>query len=315
MEPEIDVICIGSPADEENAWIFGELLFHGITSFKQVVVEEDPVMFRKLLEKSSERVFCIGEAKSLKKIALEFSGKTILWLPEDLPKIRPALHTKVMHFCLVSKEQLKKEFPSSSKIKASFYSWEDKVSMVMTSFSEESLEECAQSIREKFVSYEIPCPSGSIALALQEKLVKLGKTVAFAESCTGGFLSQLMTSNPGSSQCFLGSFVTYSNALKNEILGVKLETLKEHGAVSSQAVEEMLSGALRLSGADYAIAVSGVAGPDGGSERTPIGTVWFSIGEKGKSSEVGVIQIPGDRQSIVSLAAHHVLALLYRKVN
>jgi PncC family amidohydrolase len=315
VEHEIDVICIGTPPDEENAWIFQELLFHGITSFKQIIVEEDPIAFRKVLEKCSERVFCVGNSTSLKEISEEFTRKSILWLPEELQRIRPALHTKVLHFCLVSKEQLKKECLPSSKVRTAFYSWEDKVSTVMTSFSKECLEESAQHIKEKFASYEIPCASGSITLALQEKLVQLGKTVAFAESCTGGLLSQLMTSNPGSSQCFLGSFVTYSNTLKSEILGVREETLRDYGAVSSQTVEEMVDGVLHLTKADFAIAVSGVAGPDGGSESLPVGTVWFAIGEKGKVSDVEVLQVSGDRHNVISIAAHHVLSVLYMKLN
>ncbi len=154
-----------------------------------------------------------------------------------------------------------------------------------------------------------------IALNLQKALIGKGKTVAFAESCTGGFLSHLMTSNAGSSECFLGSFIVYSNGLKSKILGVKEDTLARFGAVSKQTVEEMLAGVFRLTEADFAIAVSGVAGPDGGTEKTPVGTVFFALGERGKQIDTGSFQLEGDRKKIMSMASYRLLALLYTKLS
>ncbi len=154
-----------------------------------------------------------------------------------------------------------------------------------------------------------------LALSVQKKLIEQHKTVAFAESCTGGFLSHLITSNPGSSECFLGSFITYSNALKIKILGVKEITLAQQGAVSKETVEEMLSGVLRLTGADFAIAVSGVAGPDGGTEKAPVGTVFYALAEKGKKVESGSFHLSGDRKTIIETASYRVFSLLYRKLS
>lgn len=153
-----------------------------------------------------------------------------------------------------------------------------------------------------------------LALNVQKKLIEQHKTIAFAESCTGGFLSQLMTSNPGSSECFLGSFITYSNTLKEKILGVKESTLAQQGAVSKETVEEMVSGVFRLTNADFAVAISGVAGPDGGNEKTPVGTVFYALGEKGKWVESGSFHLRGDRKSIIAYSSYYVLALLYRKL-
>jgi PncC family amidohydrolase len=160
----------------------------------------------------------------------------------------------------------------------------------------------------KFVEAE------DLALNIQKKLIEQHKTIAFAESCTGGFLSHLITSNPGASECFLGSFITYSNALKMKILGVKEATLAQYGAVSKETVEEMLSGVLRLTEADFAIAVSGVAGPDGGTEKTPVGTVFYALAEKGNPIESGSFYLSGDRKNIIATASYRILTHLYRKL-
>lgn len=103
-----------------------------------------------------------------------------------------------------------------------------------------------------------------------------GKTIALAESCSGGYLAHLITMVPGSSDYFKGSMVTYSNDLKINILGVKPEDIENYGAVSRQVVEQMALGAVRNAESDYAIATSGIAGPGGGSEEKPVGTVWMA---------------------------------------
>ncbi|HEY4323340.1 MAG TPA: competence/damage-inducible protein A [Mucilaginibacter sp.] len=106
---------------------------------------------------------------------------------------------------------------------------------------------------------------------------KRGLTLSVAESCTGGYISHLLTQHPGSSKVFLGGAVTYSNELKESILGVKKETIEQHGAVSEETVTEMVDGALRCFKSDYGIAVTGIAGPDGGTPEKPVGTVWVAI--------------------------------------
>jgi len=115
-----------------------------------------------------------------------------------------------------------------------------------------------------------------LAEALVSELKEAGKAVATAESCTGGWVSKAITDIAGSSAVFGYGITTYSNGAKESIIGVQSKTLDEHGAVSAEVVEEMAKGTLRLSGADIAVAVSGVAGPDGGTEEKPVGTVWFA---------------------------------------
>jgi len=115
-----------------------------------------------------------------------------------------------------------------------------------------------------------------IGRILKEKNLSLST----AESCTGGYLAHLITSVPGSSAYFMGSVVSYANEVKMNQLGVQESTLREHGAVSEQTVQEMVAGAIRLLGTDVAIATSGIAGPDGGTLEKPVGTVWLAVGNK-----------------------------------
>ena len=111
--------------------------------------------------------------------------------------------------------------------------------------------------------------------------------IVTAESCTGGWIAKVFTDAAGSSRWFECGYVTYSNAAKVRDLGVDSRTLDEHGAVSEPTVREMAAGALRVSGADVAIAVSGIAGPDGGSAEKPVGTVWFCVARRRGSADAG----------------------------
>nr|WP_121273124.1 competence/damage-inducible protein A [Pedobacter schmidteae] len=121
-------------------------------------------------------------------------------------------------------------------------------------------------------------------IALEKVLLNLMETnqltLSVAESCTGGYIAHLITQHPGSSSVFAGGAVTYSNALKMSVLGVKAETLNAHGAVSEATVKEMAEGARDNFKTDYAVAVTGVAGPDGGSVDKPVGTVWIAVANK-----------------------------------
>jgi nicotinamide-nucleotide amidase len=116
-----------------------------------------------------------------------------------------------------------------------------------------------------------------LATRVGRRLLASGRRMVTAESCTGGWIAKAMTDVAGSSQYFDGGFVTYSNGAKVRDLGVSQATLDAHGAVSEQTVREMARGALRVTGADVAVAVSGIAGPNGGVPGKPVGTVWFAI--------------------------------------
>lgn len=122
--------------------------------------------------------------------------------------------------------------------------------------------------------------------------------IATAESCTGGAIAQLLTEVPGSSAWFDRGFVTYSNAAKVQMLGVKAETLEKYGAVSAETACEMVNGALAYSDAGCAVAVTGIAGPGGGTLRTPVGTVFIAWKNIGEEPVLAQKQFSGDRHQI-----------------
>jgi nicotinamide-nucleotide amidase len=142
-----------------------------------------------------------------------------------------------------------------------------------------------------------------------ERLLKHRQKVCTAESCTGGLIAKTFTDLAGSSDWFERGFVTYSNAAKNQMLAVPASLIEDYGAVSEAVATAMASGALRHSEADYSIAVTGVAGPGGGSDDKPVGTVWIAVA----SAEQMVAkryQFDGDRQAVRAATLHSALELL-----
>ena len=151
--------------------------------------------------------------------------------------------------------------------------------------------------------------SEQVGMALKAR----GATVTTAESCTGGWVAKTLTDIAGSSAWFERGFVTYSNEAKSQMIGVSEATLLSHGAVSEPVVVEMAIGALRAARADYAISVSGIAGPDGGSAEKPVGTVWFGVAS---ASGRGVTRrecFAGDRESVRRQATAYALNLLWQQ--
>jgi nicotinamide-nucleotide amidase len=138
-------------------------------------------------------------------------------------------------------------------------------------------------------------------------------TVAVAESATGGMLGERLTQTAGSSDYFLGGFITYSNAMKIELLGVSPETLAEHGAVSSETAEAMAVGARRRTGSTYALSVTGVAGPGAGGETAPVGTVFVGLADPA-GPLVAHRQFLGDRARVRTFTVHMALDLLRRRL-
>ena len=140
--------------------------------------------------------------------------------------------------------------------------------------------------------------SPHIAHQLGEVLLEKGWQLVCAESCTGGGIAAAVTDIAGSSQWFDRGFVTYSNQAKQDMLGVASETLEKHGAVSEQIVREMVAGALSRSGAQVSVAVSGIAGPGGGTDGKPVGTVCLAWQVAGREPVVRTEHFNGDRASV-----------------
>lgn len=149
------------------------------------------------------------------------------------------------------------------------------------------------------------------ALDLKELFPKYHQIYVTAESLTAGEIASSIVKIPGSSSYFEGGFVTYSNELKHDILGVKIETLNEFGAVSEAVVKQMTQGALkRATKATIAVAVSGIAGPDGGTLTKPVGTVWMAVQRRGEESRATLLQLHGSRDEIRLQTTLHALKAL-----
>ncbi|MCB5303289.1 MULTISPECIES: nicotinamide-nucleotide amidase [Yersinia] len=150
-----------------------------------------------------------------------------------------------------------------------------------------------------------------LSIAVGNKLKARAAWVTCAESCTGGWVAKALTDIAGSSAYFDRGFVTYSNAAKHDLLGVDETTLANYGAVSEAVVREMALGALSAANADFAVAISGIAGPDGGSADKPVGTVWFAFAAR-EGRVVAYKQLfSGDRDTVRLQAAVFALQTLF----
>ncbi|MGD2170013.1 MAG: CinA family protein [Chlamydiota bacterium] len=186
-----------------------------------------------------------------------------------------------------------------------------KIRIVVSDKWRHDLEDIILEFKKKFPTNFF---KGTLEACLQEAFVKKKKTLILAESCTGGTMASVLTSLPGSSAYFLGSIVSYANSIKERVLQVKPATLKEKGAVSKETVKEMLDGALALSSADYAAAVSGIAGPGGGDLNKPVGTVFIGLAKRGDPYQINTLFIEGKREQVIKEAVYTAFSYLYRKL-
>ena len=178
------------------------------------------------------------------------------------------------------------------------------------------LEICRSKMKERFSSYIYSFSDRSLPKALYEIMTKNNKTLSVAESCTGGGISSKIVSISGASEFFLGSIVSYSNFLKSSLLGVKIESLNKYGAVSDQVAREMAEGALKVTNSDYALSITGVAGPLGGSKDKPVGLAFCSLAIRGGESFVWNIQATatGKREIVIEFFENFILGALYRHI-
>ena len=164
-------------------------------------------------------------------------------------------------------------------------------------------------IGDNIVGYE----GSTVEAQLHDILLKRGKTLAVAESCTGGMIASKFTAMAGASAYFRGGVVAYANEVKRDILGVRMEDIECFGAVSEVVALEMAEGVRRITGADYAIATTGIAGPTGGSKHKPVGTVWMAIATP-EGSRAIMRNSGTDRGQIISRASAYAIEMLYEEI-
>ena len=155
---------------------------------------------------------------------------------------------------------------------------------------------------------------GNIRQMLDEKIQRLfidhGWSLSVAESCTGGAIASRLTKIPGASQYFLGGVVSYSNEMKEKILHVPKKLFQNEGAVSEEVVTAMVKGVIEITGSEYGIAVTGIAGPAGGSPEKPIGTVWIAVSRRESAPLCRKINLEGSRSEIIDLTVEAALLTL-----
>jgi nicotinamide-nucleotide amidase len=166
-----------------------------------------------------------------------------------------------------------------------------------------------QKLQELVKEFLVTNKDEGLEIVMGQLLKEKNKTMATAESCTGGYIAHLITSIAGSSAYYKGSVVSYANEVKENVLGVQHTTLQTAGAVSEQTVIQMVKGALKALNTDFALATSGIMGPDGGSDEKPVGTVWIAVGNNSKT-ETMKLNLRFDRQRNIIITANQALNFL-----
>ncbi|MCX6982839.1 MAG: competence/damage-inducible protein A [Verrucomicrobia bacterium] len=174
------------------------------------------------------------------------------------------------------------------------------------------LDRAATLVRERLGKWIFTSDERDLPEVVVEKLTALGKTIATAESCTGGFIANQLTNVPGASKVFLAGYVTYANSAKTAALGVDAALIAQHGAVSGPVARQMAEGALEKSGATFALATTGIAGPDGGTAEKPVGTVFIALAECGAETIMLPEKFITDRETFKLRVSQTALDLLLR---
>ena len=305
------VICtggLGPTLDDRTRQIAAEL-FHSDFHFDQAIADDLKRRFGNMNVSIEDQATVPKKAKILHNrvgtapgFVFAEAGKTLVLLPgvpkemepmfldQALPMIQKQFPLKdkkasaQLSFCLIFEShldphlrELSKQFPT---VEVGIYPAHGTLSVDLHASDKEELFLFKKALVDRFGDYQYKSQNGKIEEAIHSWFVQHKKKLAFAESCTGGMLSTHVTALPGASDYFLGSFVAYSNEMKEKALDVSKEMLNSKGAVSAEAVSEMLNGVFKKTSADFAIAVSGIAGPTGGTAQKPVGTVWAAIGER-----------------------------------
>jgi nicotinamide-nucleotide amidase len=242
-----------------------------------------------------------------------FEEAVVPYLKKHMPGV--VLHREELHFYLLKEDDvdpLLRDLQKEHKLDIGIYPSYNGLSVVLRGRNKEHVIHAKKTIAEAFKASLLP--AAKLEEAIHDWMVKHHQTLALAESCTGGFMASQLTNIPGASEYFLGSIVTYANSLKEGLLGVSSETLQKHGAVSREVVHEMWMGLMKKTGADYGIAVSGIAGPQGGTPDKPVGTVFYALGKKGQTPEINTLHVKGNRQTVILRTTKKLFGFLLKKI-
>jgi nicotinamide-nucleotide amidase len=256
-----------------------------------------------------------GVPHEMKKLIKDF---ILPKLPEIFPL--PVIHHKVIKTVGIGESWLADlisdwETALPSSIRLAYLPSLGHVKLRLTGFGnskealEKAIDEQIDTVMPLIEKYVYGFNTETLETAIAKLLKAEKKTIALAESCSGGYISHLITSVPGSSTYYQGGIIPYHNQFKNKILGVSNETLSKFGAVSEETVREMATGVRNLFNSDFGLASSGIAGPDGGSEEKPVGTVWIACAMNGRV-ETKKLQLTQDRMLNIQLTGVAVLNML-----
>jgi nicotinamide-nucleotide amidase len=333
---------LGSTLDDHTRKI-ASILFNSEFAYNEMVAEDLKRRFGKDLETLNDQATCPSKATPLLNtvgtapgLVFTESHKMLILLPGIPLEMQVMLTEKVipllqehfpvqekkrcvsLHCCLLTESKadpflrkLQDRFP---EVQVGIYPSYGEVTILLSSSHAEELRAFKEACEKQFATHLYTSPHHKLEEAIQNWFVRNGKTLSLAESCTGGMVASQIVSVAGASDYFLGSFVVYSDAWKQKLLGVSEQTLKEHGAVSEECAREMLAGVFRHSKADYAIAITGIAGPTGGSPEKPVGTVWAAIGQRGQEPAIGRFSLSGPRPKVIQASSRYVLGALFRKI-
>jgi nicotinamide-nucleotide amidase len=256
-----------------------------------------------------------GVPHEMKKLMKDF---VLPKLPEIFPL--PVIHHKVIKTVGIGESWLADlisdwETALPSSIRLAYLPSLGHVKLRLTGFGnskeelEKAIDEQIDTVMPLIGKYVYGLNTETLETAIAKLLKAEKKTIALAESCSGGYVSHLITSVPGSSTYYQGGIIPYHNQFKNKILGVSNDTLSRFGAVSEETVREMAAGVRKLFNSDFGLASSGIAGPDGGTDEKPVGTVWIACAMNGRV-ETKKLQLTQDRMLNIQLTGVAVLNML-----
>lgn len=251
------------------------------------------------------------------------ADQIVPWLVERFD-LKSAIYTKTLHTIGIGESELDRRvedlFRSLENPKIAMLAHGGRVDVKVMAKAESQeaaaamIEPIAQQLRERigagYYGDDFTTPGGAIVA----ELVRRKKTIGIAESITGGGIADAIVAVAGASQAFLGGIVAYDNSVKRELLGVRKKTLKTFGAVSEETAIEMAFGARKALDVDFALATTGIAGPDGGSEEKPVGLVWFALVDDKGVVETHRATFPGQRSDIRERAETTALSLIWRRL-